>query len=170
MVGSVMYKHCITLVIRDYGYVKAVSSTSQYGLQKGMKVFKDKRHVATVKELGKNLIGKNVIDMLPARSITHDMMKISLSYLMFLKKKRSGLIKARGCADGRPQREYITKLESSSPCVKTHALFLSCIVDAFENRGVVVADIPAAVLPADWPKDAPDCHIRFEGVMVGMLC
>ena len=54
--------------------------------------------------------------------------------------------------------------------MKTHALFLSCIVDAFENRCVVVADIPAAFLSADWPKDAPDCHIRFEGVMVEMLC
>ena len=83
-----------------------------------MKVFKVKGHTATVKELGKNLIDKNVIDMLPARSITHDMMKMSLSYLMFLKRKRAGLIKARGCADGRPQQEYITKLESSSPCVK----------------------------------------------------
>ena len=135
-----------------------------------MKVFKNKGHTATVKELGKNLIGKNVIDILPARSITHDMMKMSLSYLMFLERKRSGLIKARGCADGRPQQEYITKLEPSSPCVKTHALFLSCIVGAFENRGVVVADIPAAFLSADWPENAPDCHIRFEGVMVEMLC
>ena len=112
-----------------------------------------------MKGLNKNIIGKNVIDMLPARSVTHDMMKMSLAYLMFLKRKRVGQCKARGCDDGRPQREYITKLESSSPCVKTHALFLSCIVDAFENRCVVVADIPAAFSSADWPENAPDCHI-----------
>ena len=123
-----------------------------------------------MKELGKNLIGKNVIDMLPARSITHDMMKMSLSYLMFLKRKRHGLIKARGCADGRPQQEYITKLESSSPCVKTHALFLSCIVDAFENRWAVVANIPAAFLSANWPEHEPDYHIWFESVKVEILC
>ena len=54
--------------------------------------------------------------------------------------------------------------------MKTHALLLSCIVDAFENKCVVIADIPAAFLSADWPEDAPDCHIRFEGVMVEMLC
>ena len=172
MVGSVMHKHCIASVIRDYGDLEAVSSTTtpQCGFEKGMKVFKEKGHAATVKKLGKNLIGKNVIDILPARSITHDMMKISLSYLMFLKRKRSGLIKARGCADGRPQQKYITTLASSSPCVKTHALFLSCIVDAFENKCVVVADISATFLSADWPKDALDCHIFFEGVMVEMLC
>ena len=113
-----------------------------------MKVFREKGHETTVKELDKNLIGRNVIDMLPARSTTHNMMKISLAYLMFLKRKRSGQIKARGYAGGRPQREYITKLESSSPCVKTHALFLSFIVDAFKNKCVVVADIPAAFLLA----------------------
>ena len=78
---------------------------------------------------------------------------------MFLKRKRFRKIKARGCADGRPQREYITKLESSSPCMKTYALFISCLVDAFERRKVVIADIPGAFLSADWPADAPDCWI-----------
>ena len=124
-------------------------STPQYGFQKGLKVFKEAGYDATLKELDKNLIGDNVLEMLPAKSITHDMMKMSLDYLMFLKRKRFGNIKARGCADGRPQREYITKLESSSPCVKTHALFLSCLVDAFGRRKVVIADIPGAFLSAD---------------------
>ena len=59
-------------------------------------MFKKKGYEATVKELEKNLIGKNVIDMLPAMSVTHDMIKMSLVYLMFLKRKRSGQIKARG--------------------------------------------------------------------------
>ena len=89
--------------------------------------------------------------------------------LIFLKRKRNGLIKATGCAGGRPQQEYINKLESSSQCMKTHALFLSCIVDTFENKCVVVADIPAVFLSANWPEDVLDCHIRFEGVMVEML-
>jgi hypothetical protein len=39
----------------------------------------------------------------------------ALNYLMFLKRKCCGKIKARGYADGRPQREYILKDESSSP-------------------------------------------------------
>ena len=124
---------------------------------------------ATIKELDKNLIGKNAIDMLPARPITHDIMKMSLAYLMFLKRKRCGKIKAMGCADGRSQREYITKLESSSPCVKTHALFFSCLVDAFKRRKVVIADILGAFLSVNWPVDAPDCYVRFEGDIVDMI-
>ena len=132
LIGSVIHEHCIGSVIRDFCSTEAISSTPQYSFAKGMKVFKEKRHASIVKELRKNLIGKNLIDMLPARSITHDMMKMSLSYLMFL--KRNGLVKTRGCANSKPQQEFITKIESSSPCVKTHALFLSCIVDAVENR------------------------------------
>ena len=38
---------------------------------------------AKIKELDKNLIGKNVMDMLTPKSNTHDMMKMSLAYLMF---------------------------------------------------------------------------------------
>ena len=108
LIGSVIHEHCIRLVIKAFCNTEAISSTLQYSFAKGMKVSKEKGHTATVKELGKNLIGKNVIDMLPARSITHDMMKMSLSYLMFLKRKRNGLVKARGCANGRPEREFIT--------------------------------------------------------------
>ena len=54
--------------------------------------------------------------------------------------------------------------------MKTHALFISCLVDAFERRKVVIADIPGAFLSADWPANAPDCWIRFEGAMVDMIC
>ena len=144
MVGSIIHEYMVGSVIQHYGSLEVSLSTPQYGFQKGLKVFKEAGYEATLKELDKNLIGKNVLDMLPARSITHDMMKMSLSYLMFLKRKRCGKIKARGCVDGRPQREYITKLESSSPCVKTYALFLSCLVDAFKRIKVVIADFPGA--------------------------
>ena len=157
-------------MINNYSNLEATLSTPQYGFQKGMQVLKEKGYTATVNELDKNLIGRNVIEMLPTRSITHIMIKMSLAYLMFLNRKRCGNIKARGCVDGRSQREYIAKLESSSPCVKTHALFLSCLVGAFENRCAVVVDIPAAFLSADWPENAPGYHIRFEGAMVEMLC
>ena len=90
MIGSVIHEHCIGSVIREYNNLEpvSVSATTQYGFRKGMKVFKDEGYKATVKELSKNLIGKSVIEMLPGNSVTSDMMKMSLSYLMFLKKER----------------------------------------------------------------------------------
>ena len=83
--------------------------------------------------LNKNLIGKNVLDMLEPKLVTYEMMKMSLEYLMFMKRKRDENIKTKGCADGWPQREYITELESSSPMVKSHTLFLSCLVYVIED-------------------------------------
>jgi hypothetical protein len=85
---------------------------------------------------------------------------MSLGYLMFLKRKRCGKIKARGCADGRPQREYITKDRSSSPTVANNALFATCLVDAIEKRAVAICDIPGAFLQAKWPEDEP-CYITI---------
>jgi hypothetical protein len=88
---------------------------------------------------------------------------------MFLKRKRDGTVKAIGCADGRPQREYITKDESSSPKVSLYALMASCLMDTIDDRKVVTCDIPGAFLQADWPADQ-DCYLKFENVMVDMIC
>ena len=87
MVGSVIHEYYIGSVIKDYGNLEATLSTPQYGFQKGMKVFKELGYKVTVKKLDKNLIGRNVIDMLTARSITYARMKMSLAHLMFLKRK-----------------------------------------------------------------------------------
>jgi hypothetical protein len=54
--------------------------------------------------------------------------------LKAVKRNRCGKIKARGCADGRPQREYISKEESSSPTVSIYVLMTSCLMDAIEGR------------------------------------
>jgi len=59
--------------------------------------------------------------------------RAALEYLMFLKKKRCGKIKARGCTDGQKQRAYLSKEETSSPMVSTEALFLTCVIDAEEG-------------------------------------
>ena len=56
-----------------------------------------------------------------------------LRYLMFLKKKRDGSIKARGCADGRLQCEYANKVYTSSPTVALQAMLLTCATDVKEG-------------------------------------
>ena len=115
---------------------------------------------ATVSELSNNLIGMNAVKMLEKKQITSDVCINALSYLMFLKRKRTSDIKARGNADGRPQREFISKEESSSPTVSTYALFMSCAMDAMKGRQVVTRDIPGAFLQANWPEDN-DCYLKF---------
>ena len=77
---------------------------------------------------------------------------------MFLKRKQCGKIKARGCADGRPQREYIYKDEFSSPAVSNYVLMCSYLMNAIERQHVVTCDIPGAFLQTDWPDKLDDCY------------
>ena len=85
---------------------------------------------------------------------------------MFLKEKRDGTIKERGCTDGRPQRQYTSKTEVSSPTMSLEALMLSCAIDAKEGRYVVVADIPGAFLHADMDEDV---HMILEGTIAELI-
>jgi hypothetical protein len=72
---------------------------------------------------------------------------------MFLKKKRCGHIKGRGCADGQKQRLYTTQEEASSPTVAIESVMLSCVIDASEGRDVATVDIPGAFMQADMDDD-----------------
>lgn len=124
-VEGLMHQHIIGSVIQNYRNLGATLSTPQYGFQKGLKIFKEAGHDATIKELDKNLISKNVLNMLEPQSVTYDNENVTrISNVPEEEFKQEEKIKARGCADGRPQREYITKLELRSPTVKTHALFI----------------------------------------------
>ena len=87
---------------------------------------------------------------------------------MYLKRKRTGKVKACGCADGRPQGEYITKEESSVPTVLTNSLILVCLVAVIQRRKVAVGDIAGAFLQSDYPPDHED-YLRLEGLMVDIL-
>jgi hypothetical protein len=130
--------------ITSYSNIEASKSTPQYGFSQGLKEFGTLVYEATVKELDANLLGMGAVTMLKPSEVNKNIRYEALNYLMFLKRKRCGKIKARGCADGRPQREYITKDESSSPTVSIYALMTSCLMDAIEGRKVATCDIPGA--------------------------
>ena len=72
----------------------------------------------------------------------------TLNTLTFIKKKRCGRIKARTCADGRPQRNLFQKWEASSPTIRTKSVLFTSMLDAYEGRAVGVYDIPGAFLHA----------------------
>ncbi len=85
---------------------------------------------------------------------------------MFLKQKRTGVIKARGCADGRKQRPYTAKEDASSPTVAIESVMLSCLINAKENRDVATVDIPGAFMQADMEDIV---HMKLEGKMAELL-
>ena len=73
----------------------------------------------------------------------------ALQYLMFLKEKRCGTIKGRGCANGKKQRLYVNKDKVSAPTVATESLLLSCLINATENRDVATVDVLGAFMQSN---------------------
>jgi hypothetical protein len=113
---------------------------SQHSMKAGIRLFGDKGEAAVQSELTQ-LLDRKVMEPALMQSLTYQEKKRALPYLMFLKEKRDGKIKGRGCADGRTQRAYISKDESTSPTVSTEAVFLTSIVDAKERRDVATVDL-----------------------------
>ena len=100
--------------------------------------------------------------------LTKEEHQAALKYLMYLKEKRDGRIKGRGCADGRPQRLYTHKHDSTSPTASLAGLIMTCIIDAYEQRDVATVDIPGAFLQTKQPKDEV-VHVVLDGRMAELL-
>ena len=139
--------------------------TEQMSAKAGLKKFGKKGAEAIVTEM-EQLHYRNVIQPIHGKDMTREEKRRALQYLMFLKQKRCGKIKARGCADGRKQRVYKTKEETRSPTVRTESLFLSAILDAREGRRVATCDIPGAFMQADMDEVV---HVRFDGPLAQLL-
>ena len=63
---------------------------------------------------------------------TWDIRKQTLGHIMFLNKKRSGKMKAKGCTKGCHHRECNHKVESSSLMVPSYALLGSCLTNTMD--------------------------------------
>ena len=140
-------------------------ATPQMPMKKGIKLFGDKG-VAAVKVEIQQLHDRGVLRAVHKTDLTWNQVQEALGYLMFLKRKRCGKIKGRGCADGRKQRAYIDKPESASPTVATESVFITAVIDALERRVVAVADIPGAFMHSDMD---PDIYMRLDGLMAELL-
>jgi hypothetical protein len=134
---------------------------TQYNLKQGIKRFGDKGKT-TVRDELRQLHNLDVMEPIDSSSLTPAERRGALRYLMFLKEKRCGKIKGRGCADGRPQWDYISKEDTSSPTVVTEALILSCLIDAIKKLDVATCDIPGAFMQSDMEGDVV---MKLEGVM-----
>jgi hypothetical protein len=78
---------------------------TQHSVKKGLRLFGDAGKEAVFSEM-QQLHKMEVIEPKMANMLTRQEKQVSLHYLMFLKQKRCGRIKGRGCADGRKQRLY----------------------------------------------------------------
>ena len=153
---------------RDYKHAHVTIENivmTQHSIKKGLKLYGEAGAEAVVSEM-QQLHDRDVIEPKSANMLTNEEKKKALHYLMFLKKKRCGRIKGRGCADGRKQRIYKTKEETSAPTVAIESLFLSSVIDAKEERSVVTLDIPGAFMQADMDEVL---YMKLEGPLAHLL-
>ena len=141
---------------------EATLATPQKPICRGLKLFGSEGISAVKVELQQ----LHDLKVMEAKPLTTTQKWEALGYLMFLKRKRNGKIKARGCADGRPQRAYIPQEDARAPTISTEAVFITAVIDAMENRTVAVVDIPGAFMQADMD---PGVYMRIDGAMAELL-
>ena len=110
---------------------------------------------------------KGAYDPIQATDLTDTQRAKALRIINLIKEKRDGRLKGRSVADGRPQRELYTKDETSSPTATPESVLLTALIDAVEDRHVVVADVTGAYLNADMNDFV---LIRLVGDDVDMMC
>jgi hypothetical protein len=122
--------------------------SGQYQLEAGIKQLGELGETAVTKDLEQfNKYG--VFEPKHARDLSEEDKKKALSSLIFLKEKKSGVIKAGSCANGNPPRDHIAKEEAAAPTIALKSVFITSTIDAKESRKVVTVDIPGAFLHTD---------------------
>ena len=76
------------------------------------------------------------------RNLNEDKKNIIMESRVFLKGNRCGTIKGRTVVGGKKQRCFISKEYSCLTTVATKAVIVYCIIDAEEERGIAVINIP----------------------------
>jgi hypothetical protein len=143
-----MYRKIVDIIMRDEDLRKEHRCFTQMSAKRGIAVFGERAIAAIFKEF-KQLHDKGVFRPIHHSKLTASQKKKALREITIIKEKRCGKIKGRTCADGRPQRGYISKDESSSPTISNDAFLMSLIIDALEERDVATADVEGAYLNAD---------------------
>ena len=118
---------------------------TQLSLKAALKQWGEDAKIAVEAE-AKQLHWHNSFERVHYKKIGEDQQKQILELHVFVKKKRSGQIKARKVAGGNKQRDFISKEDASSPTVATELVLLTSVVDVKENRNVAIIDIPNAFI------------------------
>ena len=136
-----------------------------YGLKAGLKHFGSRGSTAVTRELSQ-LHTMNCFRPCDPHTLTRTERRNALTSLMFLTEKRSGEVKARGCANGSVQRKHVSKEDAAAPTVTSDAIFIQSTIFAHEHRDVATCDIPGAFLQADNPDFV---LMRLDGILAELL-
>ena len=142
-----------------------------YNLKRGIEKFGRKGFDAAKGEM-QQLHDRDCWQPIKLQSMTKDERRKALESLIFLVEKKDGRIKARHCANGSKQRQWMDSDEAASPTVMTESVMLTATIEAQEQRDVATFDIPNAFIQTGVDeRDAQGDRIimKIKGAMIDML-
>ncbi len=142
-----------------------------YSLKKGIEKFQTRGYNAALKEM-EQLHERDCWKPIRVSEMKPTEKKKALESLIFLVEKKSGKIKARHCANGSKQRQWMSQDQTASPTAMTESVLLTAAIEAEENRDVATFDIPNAFIqtPVEEQDDQGDRIVmKIKGAMIDML-
>jgi hypothetical protein len=141
-----------------------------YSLKQGIKKFGVRGRKAAIAEM-QQLHDRKCFRPMSKHEITNIDHSRVLESLIFLTEKRNKTIKARHCANGSKQRDYMSKEDVSSPTVSTEATLITATIEAEEGRDVATCDIPNAFIQTELNDETEGKTImKIRGTLVEILC
>jgi hypothetical protein len=141
-----------------------------FSLKRGLKKFGQKGEQAAYGEM-LQLHQRECFDPIHPNKLTPREKKKVLESLIFLIEKRDGRVKARTCANGSVQRQWMHKDDAASPTAAIESILLTAVIDAFEDRAVATVDIPNAFIQTNVGNDKDNDRIvmKVRGPLVDYL-
>ncbi len=112
-------------------------------MKAGIKKFQDRGKAGVSKELTQ-MHNMEVFHPVTRDVLTKEEKTEAVASLMFLKEKRDHLVKASMCTDGQKQRGDWKKQDTTSPTVLMEAVFITAVVNSYEEHGIACFKIPGA--------------------------
>ena len=140
----------------------------QLSLKEGIKKFGEKGDKAAHAEMKQLHLRETFKPVLP-KNLTPEKKKRVLESIMLLKEKKDGTIKGLNCADGRRQRDFISKSEATSPTVKLESILITSVIDAKEGRDIDTVDIPNAFIQTKIEDNNDKVVMRMRGKLAEYL-
>ena len=142
---------------QEWGEIRATTgttgevnqSTALVPMKTGLDLFGDAGNQSMKSEMGQ-LHKQTVMKPKHSKDLTTEQWREALAYLMFLKQKRCGTIKAQGCADGQKQRDKIMKQESASPTVATESVFITAVIKGEQSKLWMCQELSCMLTRMTW--------------------
>jgi hypothetical protein len=132
-----------TINVNEHG----ASFAQQYMLQNGLKVFGNKGHKASMKEIDQ-LHKRTCFAPLKVKEMKHSKRKKAQMALMFLTEKRDKSVTGRMVYNGKPTREWLSREDAASQTAALESILITGVIEAKEERDVMTCNIPNSFIQA----------------------